>query len=330
MYKNGEVIADHYTVVMQLEPVLKTEYYLTVDEAEQRYVAAVRYFEQSEDIVAFGKKVRGLHREHPAGFAAESCHRSEEDRVIVLCREPAGISLKKKLILNGRLERRQALKTALQVTRILGEQLNSHGRILSRITAEMVYVTEKGAVTLLGVESLEKDGEASPGAEAELVFSLGVLFYQICSGDMNTIPNDLRSSRKAENLTVPAGAGKEFAWVIKDALQGWYDKVDRPLHLLEQDLWRCRVRDGLSAFLKRGAREASSGKEAERQQTPSNVSVRTDPLVEPADDSPTIRLDVEPEENDFGETGEILRRGKFDIVRNEIWINTGEFIGNDY
>ena len=324
MYKNGEVIADHYTVVMQLEPVLKTEYYMTVDEAEQRYVAAVRYFERSEDIVAFGKKVRALHREHPAGFAAESRHRSEEDRFIVLCREPAGISLKKKLILNGKLDRRQALKTALQVTRILGEQLKSHGRLLCRITAEKVYVTEKGTVTLLGVESLETASEAGSGAEAELVFSLGVLFYQICSGDVDTLLNDLRSSRKAETLTVPAGAGKEFARVIKDALKGWYDKVDNPLHLLEQDLWRCRIKDGLSAFLK------GESKEALPSQTPSNVSLRTDPLVEPADDSPTIRLNAAQEEKNFGETGEILRRGKFDIVRNEIWINTGEFIKNDY
>lgn len=326
MLNQGEILEERYRIEYVLFEGKEAEYYHALKEPGSTAVIISRYqYEDVSELENRIKEIANINKYVDTGILKMiECFRKEMYLFIVQ-EAPKGISAKEKILNQGAFDRKTALKISLDLACTLSGLADRWPRrLVDDLGIERVYLTIEDSIEIIAVDRIVLMTELGKGGDLRCIRDFGILMYQLVTGNTDILK--LRNSAEPKVADLPSNIGKGYSEVIRKCFGTEYIGAINPFKQICKDLRHARLFDNIfgGGGQRRVTQQPSDADLHQQKITDRQPSDLYSPSVD-SGESDTVRLDQSVNEPEI-EVKKHNYRGRFDIVRNDIWIHSREKI----
>lgn len=325
MLNQGEILEERYRIEYVLFEGRDAEYYLAVRKVDSTAVVVAYY--TYEDVIELDNRIKEINNinkhVNPGILKMIECFQREL-HLFVIQEAPKGIPAKEKLLTQGAFDRKTALKISLELALTLsGLAKRWPRRAIDDFSLERVYLSSEDSIEIIAVDQIVLLTELGRGGDLKCIRDFGILMYQLVTGitDLSKV-----HSIDTKVPELPNNIGKRYSEVIRKCFGTEYYGIRNPFKQIYKDLRHATFLDSIFVGGTRSSEvEYPANNDSPLLQISNQQPVTLQSLSTATDESDTVRLDQGVNEPEI-EVKKHKYRGRFDIVRNDIWIHSKEKI----
>lgn len=326
MLNQGEILEEIYRIEYVLFEGRDAEHYLAVKEPDSTVVIISLYsYEDVSELENRIKEIANINKYIDAGILKMLEYFRKDKLLFIVQEAPKGIPAKEKLLTQGPFDRKTAINISIELACALARLADRWPRrLIDDIRLERIYLSIEDSIEIIAADKIVLMSDLGKGGDFRCIRDFGILMYQLITGLVDL--SIARNSVDARVPDLPYNIGKRYSEVIKKCFGTEYVGTRNPFKQIYKDLRNAKLLDGIFGGR---AQRYETDQPADTDSPPmqiknlQQVTLQLDSKT--TDESDTVRLDQDDYEPEI-EVRKHKYSGRFDIVRNDIWIHSKEKI----